>query len=300
MPDASIVESQFVREIAKILTSSSYQPYAVGMCDALNQPFRLMRGWPVDQQLVKDLAANPPITNITVFSQPGQRNTTRFLRQHMHQPVRVPAPTMFASIAGNAVTFEGLASDIEVMSVAYGNSAGVAMRLSSTDTPASIATYFAGQFPGASATGPVLTLNTYKRVSVALGMDVNVLSEVHRQCGIWRVTFWTATVGLRDQFCSLVDPNLQGLDRFFFDDGSCSGPVIGAGFMVDDVVEKQNLWKRDLLYELEYPTDTAQVVPVMVLGHGTLNDHSFFTGIESSDVVDVVGGADSSGITGSV
>jgi hypothetical protein len=278
MPDASVVEEQFVTEIAKILSESPYQPYAVGFSEPLNEQFRLMRGWPVDQQLVKDLNAVPTVTNVTVFSQPGQRNTTRFLRQMMIQTVEVPTPTMIGELLSSTqVRFVGVGSAKEVISVAYGGQHGAAVRLTDQDTPQTVAAYFASALPNATATDDTLTLTTFLPVSVAFGMDVRSLREVHRQCGIWRVTVWAVTPQLRDQFCSLIDPALQGLDRFFFPDGSCSGPVVGAGFAVIDVTQKEKLWKRDLLYEVEYPTDVTEIAPVMVLGDGFLNDHEFFS-----------------------
>jgi len=299
MPDASVVEEQFVREIAKILTASTYQPYAVGNSERINQQFRLMRGWPVDQQLIKDLNASPTVTNITIFSNPGQRNTTRFLRQMMVQPVVVPDPTMFASISGNQITFEGSGSALELIGVSYGHAVGMAMRLTDVDTPGTVAAYFAAAITGSSASGPVLTLPTHQPVAVAIGTNVTSLREVHRQCGTWRVTIWAVNPQLRDQFASLIDPNLQGLDRFFFDDGSCSGPIIGAGFFINDVPEKQNLWKRDLLYETEYPTDTVSIDPTMVLGHGIVNStYNFYTGVVDPNAVEGVGGVGGQGQTG--
>ena len=128
MPDLSIVEQQFVTQIAQILTGETYQPYAVGYSDVLDLNFRLYRGWPVDNQLVTDLNASPSVTNISVFSQPGQRNTTRFFRQMMNQVVSVPTPPLTPIISYNQVTFTGIGSSSEVLSVSYGGVAGVSIR----------------------------------------------------------------------------------------------------------------------------------------------------------------------------
>lgn len=265
MPDAWQVEQMFVDQIGSFLyTAGGYQPLTVATSDVLNQPFRLYRGWPVDNPLVNDLLAG--VTNVSVFSMPGQRNTTRFLRQMMNQVAQVPEPTMLASLNGNTITFSGTTSISELISVSVAHDAGMAIRLTANDTPQSVAQTFASGLPNATASNGVLTLNTQKQIGVVLGMDVTMLREVHRQCGIWKVTIWAPNPQLRDQFCSLIDPSLQNLDRFFFADGSCSGPIVGAGFLVDDVPEKQHLWKRDLHYEVEYPTDYQSIVPVMTLG----------------------------------
>ena len=144
----------------------------------------------------------------------------------------------------------------------------------------------------------VLTIDTELPIGVAVGMDVTALREVHRQCAVWRVTCWAATPELRDQFCALIDPNLQGLDRFFFADGSCSGPIINCGSFVDDVPEKQKLWKRDLCYELEYPTDTVSTIPVMVLGNINVNDIPFYSNTTINPDWLLIDGESSGGETG--
>jgi hypothetical protein len=295
LPDSSVVEKQFVIEIAKILTTEAYQPYAVGYSDILGLSFRLTRGWPVDNQLVADLNANPSVTNITVFSQPGQRNTTRFLRQTMNQVTQVPEPTLIPDVVGNTVVFSGTGSASEIISVTYGNVAGASIRLTNSDTPVTVAQKFATALSNTSALNGVLTLPSPP--GVAVGMDVTMLREVHRQCAIWRVTIWASKPEYRDEFASLIDPNLQGLDRFFFADGSCSGPIVNAGTYVDDVVEKQKLWKRDLLYEVEYPTDTVSIVPVMTLGDLNVNDITLLTNTTvNPDWIAIHGGSSTSSV----
>ena len=277
MPDLSVVEKEFVEQIGLILLSDgSYQPYSVATSDAISQPFRLYRGWPVDSQLVLDL--NAGVTNVSLFSMPGQQNTTRFLRQMMNQVVNVPTPTMMISLTGNQITFYGTTSINETIAISYGGSVGMSIRLKANDTPSTIAQTFATGLPSASASGGTLTINTVKPIGVVIGMDVGMLREVHRQIGEWKCSIWAPTTDLRDQFCSLIDPNLQGLDRFYFDDGSCSGPIVGAGTFSDDVPEKQHLWRRDLHYKCEFPTDTSSIVPVMVLGEVQENYFTGFTG----------------------
>lgn len=293
MPDASVVEQTFVDQIASILyTPGGYQPYSVVTSDVLGQPFRLYRGWPDDNVMVNDLLAG--VTNISVFSLPGQRNTTRFLRQHMDQVVEVPTPTMTASINGNQVTFTGSGSASETISVSIGHNAGMAQRLTDSSTPQSVAATFAAGLAGASASNGVLTLDTQSPVGCVVGMDVRSLQEVHRQCGCWKVTIWAPDPTTRDNFSGLIDPNLQALDRFFFADGSCSGPIIGAGFLVDDVPEKQHLWKRDLHYDVEYPTDVTHIYPVMVLGDVVSGQFTRYTGSDMNVGIGI-GGVDAIG-----
>lgn len=263
--DLSDIEKQLVQTVAGVLlTTGPYTPYSVATSDVLNAQFRLMRGWPVDNQLDNDLLAG--ITNVTVFMMPGTRDTTRFLRQNTPTVTNVPTPTMTATLVNNQVTFAGTGFAKEVIGISVGNTDGFSVRLTDSDTPTTMAAAFAAGLQNATASGPVLTINSIDPIKVAIGCDVTVLTEVHRQEQMWKVSIWAPTTDLRDQFCSVIDPGLQWIDRYFMADGSVTGPVIGAGTFVDDVPEKEHLWRRDLHYCVEYPTEYTQIVPVMVLG----------------------------------
>lgn len=266
VPDLYTVEGMLVDSIGSILlTTGGYQRYSVATSDVLGSQFRLMRGWPVDATLNADLAAG--ITNISVFAQPGARNTTRFLRQMQQQVVTVPTPSMTATLSNNVITFSGGGSTNELIGITCNaGQDGYAYQLQATDTPSSVASLFASVLPNCTASGATLTFDNHAKVGITIGCNVTVAKEVHRSDQTWRITVWAPTTDLRDSFCALIDANLQNIDRLYFTDGSVSGPIINAGTYVEDITEKENLWRRCLLICVEYPVDVMLTVPVMVMG----------------------------------
>lgn len=228
---------------------------------------RCYRGWPLDAQLTNDLKAG--VSNISIFSAPAlARDTTRFLRMMTEQTASQAPITMTATMTGNLVTFAGTASISEVIGIADINH-GYAYRLHANDTPTTVAAVFAAHIPNATSAGATLTINTGNVVSVAYSADITTLTEVHRQLQIVRISVWTPTTELRDQICSILDPAIMWYDRMVFAENSISGPICNAGTHVDDVVGLEFMWRRDLLYNIEYPTMYKRIETPMILGEIT-------------------------------
>lgn len=276
MADLAAVEEGFVNLISTILFGDTpYVHYDMQSSPTLGANVRLYRGWPISNQLSSDLRAG--ISNISVFSSPSvAKNATRYLKQMAQTAVSKADPTMTATLSANHITFGGTGSTTQVIGVRSAKFHGYAYRLLSSDTPTTVAAIFAGQLPGSSSAGSVLTLtgnSQYYRVDI--GTDTTVLTEVHRQVQMIQVTIWCPTVGLRDQLANLIDPNLMNTDHMFFAEGSVSGPIIGAGTNVNDVVQNDNMWMRTLFYLIEYPTMLAEMVPTMVLGQENFGPLTF-------------------------
>lgn len=268
MADISELEQSFVTIVAQTLfPSTSYTPYNVSTSSLLGISCRVYRGWPLDQQLSDDMNNN--VTNISIFSSPGlARDTTRFLRRMTETVTQVYTPTMTITKVGNQITFAGTPSTTEVIGIAHRH-AGFSYRLSLSDTPASVAAAFAAHIPNSTAVANVLTINVDLPITVTVGGDVATETEVHRQEQLIRVITWAPTTSIRDQVCSALDPAIMWTDRIQFQDNFISGPIINAGTYVDDVVGIENLWRRDLIYKVEYATTFKQILPPYVLGETT-------------------------------
>jgi hypothetical protein len=249
------------------ILGTTYVPYTVVTSPVVSAPIRAYRGWPMDTQLQTDLKAGT--TNISIFSAPAlARDTTRFLRMMTEQTASQAPVTMTATMTNNIVTFAGTGSASEVIGIADIHH-GYAYRLSDMDTPTTVAAVFAANIPSATSSGPTLTINTSNVVSVAYSADITTLTEVHRQLQIVRVSVWTPTTTLRDQICSILDPAIMWYDRIVFAENSISGPIRNAGTHVDDIVGVEFMWRRDLLYHIEYPTMYKRIETPMVLGEIT-------------------------------
>lgn len=72
-----------------------------------------------------------------------------------------------------------------------------------------------------------------------------------------QVTIWADTPAHRDLVSQVVDLGFAGIERLTMTDGF-SARVIYRGTHKNDMVQKANLFKRDLMYAVEYAT--TQVV----------------------------------------
>lgn len=268
MADLSEVEQSFyglVRDSMQM--PMGYASYTVASSALLSIPLRVFRGWPLDQQLSDDLRAG--VSNIGIFSNPGMsKNTSRFLRSMTTAVVSTPTATMTAVASGKTVTFAGTASINEVIGigcVAFGYS----YRLQVGDTPTSVAAIFAVNMPSATSVGAVLTIDTTHPVTVAYGADVTSLTELSRQVQLIRVSTWSPTTLKRDNICSALEPAILFQDRFVFAENSISGPITSVGTHVDDCVGLEGMWRRDLIFSIEYATNYKIIQPTYVLGETT-------------------------------
>lgn len=274
MSDISDVENALVNAIsASLFPLAYYVPYTVATSSVTGISCRLYRGWPIDQQLNNDLLAG--VTNISIFAAEGvARNATRYLRHSTTTSVSQATSTMTATLSGSVVTFAGTGSISEVMGIGirnFGRGYGYSTRLTLNQTPTQIAAVFAANLAGATSSGPSLTVAAPSAsIVVEYGGDVTELVEVHRNEQVFMVTVWSPTVAIRDQLCSFIDPQLIWIDHLYFPDGSCSEPVIGAGTCVDDVIQKEFMWRRTLYYSIKYPTEYSIVRPIMALGKDTV------------------------------
>lgn len=244
-----------------------YPSYTVATGALLSTQFRIMRGWPLDQQLSDDLRAG--VANISIFTDTHMAvNTSRFLRMMTEEVTARPAATMTATVLHNTVTFAGTSSITELIGIGC-IAFGYSYRLQVSDTPTTVAAAFAANMPNSTSSGAVLTINTSHLIIATFGSDATTLTELGRQRQIIRVSIWSPTTLLRDRICSALEPAILWQDRLVFAENSISGPILSAGTHVDDCVGKEAMWRRDLLYSIEYATNYKQIQPTYVLGETT-------------------------------
>ena len=85
------------------------------------------------------------------------------------------------------------------------------------------------------------------------------------------VSLWCADPVTRDDLASLIDSSLSLIDWLELADGS-SGQLLYRGSTVVDTAENANLYRRDLLYTVEYPTMVFRTSSAMLFGCGNLAD----------------------------
>ncbi|HTW27866.1 MAG TPA: hypothetical protein VME92_12120 [Acetobacteraceae bacterium] len=263
MADQSDVENSLV----SVITGAIY-PNGTDAASAIGVTCRIYRGWPNAAALDADLAAG--YVNITVFPAEGEmRNTTRFAEDWQANPV---PPTLTASLAGNVATFAGSADTGQLAGILVDGQA-YAYRTVDGDTPESVAANLATQIQAnrvATLSGATVTIPGAGEMLVRTVADAPSLLEIRRQEQVFRITAWCPTPALRDQVCSLVDSALSAARFIKLADGSTGRHRFQRTASYDQS-QDASLYRRDLLYTVEYPTTQAVTQPSMLFGDLVLN-----------------------------
>jgi hypothetical protein len=250
MADLVDVEQSLVSLIAQTLyPNGTANPSVTGV------PAIVYAGWPTASRLDADLLALS--TNqaggkihVTVYPTKMERNTTRYMRQW--QDVTLPAPTLTLTISGQQVTVGGTVSTPQNVMLMVGYRPFV-YAVQPSDTLTSIATALAARV-GASSAGPVITLASNAILTAArVGASGTAIMEVRRQERVFQITVWADTPADRDVTIQAIDPVLANIEFLVFPDTS-AGRLIYKSSPVDDMVSKALLYKRDLMYSVEYAT----------------------------------------------
>ena len=208
--------------------------------------------------------------NVTLFPDkaPGQI-LTRYPSAWHGIPV---APTLSGMASGSTVTFSGTADVGQVAGVMFGNRS-FAYRIAVGDTPNSVAANLAamirtGQIVHLS--GNTLTIPGVSNIVIRVVADSPALREIRRQSHDLRISFWCPTPALRDSASSIVDAALAALTFIDLPDTS-QGRIVYKNTAIFDQSQSAILYRRDLLYSVEYPTIISASLPSMIFGDLSLN-----------------------------
>lgn len=263
MADLSDVE----QAILDVVTSCMY-PGGPDQPSVFGTIIRTYRGWPSAATLNSDLPAGK--VNLTVFpdSDPGH-DTTRS-RRIWSQPA--VAATAHMSVCGDTVVFDGTmevgqALGLIVDGVAY------AYRAKEGDSPELVASIFGEQIAGdriVQYSGRAITIPHAHCIVGRIVCDQNVMQEVRRQERNIRVSCWCPTPQLRDQVATAVDQVLSQYKFLPLGDGS-DARISYHGSQVYDNLQNALLYRRDLIYTLEYATVSTAAEPGMLFGDLNIN-----------------------------
>jgi hypothetical protein len=263
MADQSDVENALVA-----LAANALYPNGSGASSLPGPDCRIYRGWPNSAALNSDLAAG--VINVTVFPQgePGH-NTTRYSQQWLGSPAQ---PTFTASVSGSSVTIGGTAGLGQLVGILVNNISYVYAALAG-DTPETVAANLATAARAdwiVNLSGATLTVAGAASILARVVADASVMQEVRRQDQGFRITCWCPTPATRDASASAIDLLLVSFQFIDLADGSL-GRLRYRGTLVFDQSQDALLYRRDLLYDVEYPTTVTALQPAMLFGDFVLN-----------------------------
>jgi hypothetical protein len=103
--------------------------------------------------------------------------------------------------------------------------------------------------------------------------DTPVQRELRRQEQDFRISCWCPTPASRDAAAAAIDQSLSGM-RFIVLSDNSQGRMIYCGTAVFDQSQNASMYRRDLMYSVEYATTVSASQPAMLFGNLMLNNTS--------------------------
>ena len=270
MADESDVETT----LATLVTAQIY-PQGTNAPSALGPLVRIYRGWPNPTALNADLAAG--IINISLSANPAHhRDTTRYI-----DPPTASAPTtptLTATTEANTATFAGTATPGQLAGL-LADSTAVVHRTDAGDTPELVAAILASYLRTtriALASGATVTVPGARLLIARTAADQSTQTETRRQQQGIRLSLWCPTPAKRDQAAALIDSALSAQTFITLPDGTAAR-LRGAGSQIFDQSQNANLYRRDLLFTVEYATTTTTTLPAMIFGNTLISPNGTTT-----------------------
>ena len=264
MIDLSDIENAIVAKISQALTgvaSSTTAPAAapnvLGIKDAAGQTtsVRAMRGFPISAAVDADMKAGHIL--ITVGPEQGMTRILPLLKSPASVVRTVPV-TVTATVDAPVVTFSGTATAGQLVGVGVGGT-GYAIRCQGGENANQIATAIAMQINGAQVSqNQIYVPGDAPLVAMAVG-DTIMREEVGRQVQAFRITVYAPTPALRDAIGRYLGQTLLQVRSFELDHGVTNRPKY-LNVWTDDQPAKVNVFKRVERWEVEYPTNSEEVV----------------------------------------
>jgi len=263
MADQADVETALVG-----LAAAALYPNGPGAPSVPGPDSRVYRGWPNAAALNADLRTGK--VNVTVYPAPGAgRVSTRYVQEWVGTPV---APSLTVQIAGDSVAFGGVVAAGQVAGLAI-DGVSYAYRVQGHDNPALVAANLGVLVRVARmalVSGSTVTIPGAGEILARVVADAPAQQEARRQAQIFRVTCWCPTPETRDAAAGAIDLAMSQIAFLGLADGS-QGRVIYAGTTVFDQSQDALLYRRDLLYSVEYATVLSATQPVMLFGELGVN-----------------------------
>jgi hypothetical protein len=263
MADISDVENAIANTV-----SNSLYPLGPSQASTVGCLCRVYRGWPNSATLNSDLAAG--IVNVTVVTDNDSgRTTTRYLAEWQYSPVQ---PGATATASGSAITIGGAPVEGDMVGALIDRVA-YAYRVQTGDSTELVASNLAQLIQSdrmVLVQGYRITVPGAGSVAARSVHDCTSTFESRRQEKDVRIICWCPTPPARDSVAAAIDTAINELAFLALAD-STAARIIYRNTTVYDQSQNALLYRRDLLYTVEYPTVTILDLPSMIFGAASIN-----------------------------
>lgn len=266
MADIADVMSSFVAAMAQVIyPNGTSQPSITGI------PTIVYAGWPQNSQLDADLAAlkiGAGRVHVTVYPSGAEKNITKYSNDW--QPLTSPVTTLTLTQVGQVVTVGGTVSTPQNVALLV-NGLPYTYAVQGGDTLTGIATALAVQIPGATSSGAAITVPATARIQAARVGGVGMMfREIRRQTRGMQITIWADTPAHREATAQAIDVALGATEFITMTDQSASR-IIYQSSRLDDATQRANLYRRDLMYSVEYATTQTSGATQIVVAQENLH-----------------------------
>ena len=206
-------------------------------------------GWPDPDQLDTVLAQSK--VRVSIFKMPGmEKNKSN--NANSWEPLSVPDATLSLVTTAATVTVNGTVTVPQNCMISV-NGVSYHYAVQSDDTLNSIAANLAALIPGAVANDNVITITDAYSIVARVGVLGSAIREVKRQEQSFRIVTWAPTPELRDIVSDAIDILFGQTVRIQLTNSELEC-LIYKGSQEHDEFQKVNLYRRDLIYSIEYAT----------------------------------------------
>jgi len=260
MADQSDVETA----LAAIVANALY-PNGTAAESAIGRICRVYRGYPTAPALDADLAAGVMHVSVAVGPAPA-RNVTRYPRKWI--TVAPVLTVLSVAVSPQSATFSGACAVGQLAGVIV-NGTAYPYAVQANDSPATVASNLAAMLRTAGwlveYAGSTVGVPGAEQFTARVVSGAGALQEIKRQAQEFKISMWCPDPATRDAAAPVVDEALAGLNFIPLADGSYAR-LIFANSDAQDGAADAVLYRRDLTYNVEYPTTISQVIPAMLFG----------------------------------
>ena len=258
MADLSDVENALVAAIVAQAT-----PVAGALPMLGTSQIRVFRGGPPVTSLNLDRAAG--LVDISVLPVPNStRVTTRWGVQSATVAI---AAGLSVSVSGQSADFSGAAVAGELAGVLVNNQA-YAYRAAAGDSAALVAAALGDLIRVSQicwVSGAMLTVPGAVTLVARTAGVAGVVAEIARQAQEFRISIHAPSPATRDAVCSAIGPGLAQTAFLTLADGTAGRLEYRRTASFDDD-QVASVYRRELIYEVEYGTTATVQTPVMLFG----------------------------------
>ena len=263
MADQSEVETALAA-----LAAEALYPHGPEAESRPGPPCRIYRGWPNPTALDADLAMGR--INVTIFAgDTSPRLTTRFTEEWLSTPA---LPTLLVSTSARSITFSGNADPGQVAGILIDRQPYL-YRTRAGDSPALVAATLTAQIRTTQIVhlrGASLEIPDAQALKARVAIDRPSFQEIRRQLATIRITCWCPSPETRDSTATIIDTAFAAMPFIQLPDTSQARLTFAGGAVLDQSANA-SLYRRDLLYAVEYATTQTQLQPSMLFGTLGLN-----------------------------